>query len=363
MTRASRREARLLARARLMAFQSRVALAFDARRRGSAAERPSSPFELNTACVLLAAENLGVEVHPLPGGFLELSRDGKMRRAYGAAFEFEPLIPYLLCGDKAATADVLAEHGLPTVRHASFSVADYDAALAFFADSHKPVVLKPTRGTSSGIGVTLDVASEKAFHAAFARARAYCDEVQVEEQVKGEELRVTVLDQGILGVVRRIPAHVIGDGASPVRGLIGAKNLLWRDVSPENRLFRPLPIDRETRRVLALQGLELDSVPGDRDGVRLRELCNADQGGEIHNVESSTHGDHVAVALQAAPALGATLCGVDLIVPDIGAPGGDTIIEVNTTPSLYVINGMTDGSPSTRGTEEILRHLLELGPG
>ncbi len=72
--------------------------------------------------------------------------------------------------------------------------------------------------------------------------------------------------------------------------------------------------------------------------ARLREVCNADQGGEVHNVSGELHPDHVRIALAAAAATGPVLCGVDLIVRGVKAPGGAVINEVNTTPALYVVN-------------------------
>jgi cyanophycin synthetase len=280
--------------------------------------------------------------------------------AYQSNLAFEPLVPYFACGDKALTAARLAEAGLPVPRSAAFELTEYDRAHRFFAQLDKPAVTKPARGTSGGAGVTLNITRRRDFRAGFARAAAHLRGVLVEQQVAGEHLRITVLAGSVIGAVHRVPAHVTGDGRASVASLVERKNTLWRAGSPENRLLRPIRLDGEANRLMRRQGLAPNSVvPEDRD-VWLRDVCNADEGGEIVEVTDSVHPDHRDMALAAAAVLGPVLSGVDLIVPDLRTGAGAVINEVNTTPSLYVINGMRDGAPSHEASERILRHLFDI---
>jgi D-alanine-D-alanine ligase-like ATP-grasp enzyme len=296
------------------------------------------------------------------GKLIRLTRGTDVLYAYQSNLAFEPLVPYFACGDKALTAARLAEAGLPVPRSAAFELSEYDRAQRFFAKLDKPAVTKPARGTSGGAGVTLDITRRRDFRAGFARAAAHLRGVLVEQQVAGEHLRITVLAGSVIGAVHRVPAYVTGDGRASVASLVERKNALWRAGSPENRLLRPIGLDGEANRLLKRQGLAPNSVvPEDRD-VWLRDVCNADEGGEIVEVTDSVHPDHRDMALAAADVLGPVLSGVDLIVPDLRTGAGAVINEVNTTPSLYVINGMRDGAPSHEASERILRHLFGICP-
>jgi cyanophycin synthetase len=305
------------------------------RRRGAAAPTGA---DLNTENVQAAAAKLGVQAELLGNGFLQLSYQGRVSYARSADFEFERLVPWLVCGDKWLTARLLSERGLPVPTSGAFTASRFAEAGRFFDSLSKPVVTKPARGTASGTGITLDITTRRQLHAGFVRARAYGSEVLVEQQVPGENVRVTILDGQVLGAVRRLPAHVVGDGHRTLSALVQHKNDLWHARSPHNRLFRPIELDDDVNRTLGHQGLTLQSVPGEGQVVHLRRVSNAD-----------------------AAACGPVLAGVDLITTDPSAPvrAGEVFInEINTTPGLYVANGLQNGSPSTYASECILRRLF-----
>jgi cyanophycin synthetase len=353
-----RRSASLAALALDVGIRRAAAEARRARRLlGGSAGAPTAT-DLNVASLQAAGERLGVGVERLPGDMLRLTHGGEVSYAYASNLAFEPLIPYFACGDKGLTAVRLAEAGLPVPRSAAFELTGYDRARRFFAELDKPVVTKPARGTSGGAGVTLNITTRRGFRAGFARAAAHLRGVLVEQQVAGEHLRITVLAGSVIGAVHRVPAHVTGDGRSSVASLVERKNALWRAGSPENRLLRPIILDGEAKRILRRQGLGPTSVAPEGRDVWLRDVCNADEGGEIVEMTDSLLPDHRDMALAAANVLGPVLSGVDLIVPDLGTGEGAVINEVNTTPSLYVINGMRDGAPSHEASERILRHLF-----
>ena len=243
-------------------------------------------------------------------------------------------------------------------RSSAFELSEYDLAHRFFAQLDKPAVTKPSRGTSGGAGVTLNITTRREFRAGFARAAAHLRGAMVEQQVAGNHVRITVLAGSVIGAVHRVPARVTGDGSTSVASLVERKNALLRAGSPENRLLRPIRLDGEANRLLTRQGLAPTSVPPEGRDVWLKDVCNADAGGEIVDMTEDVHPDHRDMALAAVDVLGPVLSGVDLIVPDLRSGAGVVINEVNTTPGLYVINGMRDGKPSHEASEKILRHLF-----
>ncbi|MFE9019894.1 ATP-grasp domain-containing protein [Streptomyces sp. NPDC007808] len=91
--------------------------------------------------------------------------------------------------DKGLMRDLLAAHGLPTVRHRV--CADADEAAAFQREVGTPVVLKPADGSGSR-GVTLARTAEEAAEA-WHRAGSTGAAVIAEEYVTGRELSVETL--------------------------------------------------------------------------------------------------------------------------------------------------------------------------
>jgi cyanophycin synthetase len=332
---------------------------------GGGGRIPSST-DLNAATIRAAAARLGVGVEPLPGDFLKLTYAGASSYCRGSDFAFESLVPWHLCGDKPATSMILSEHGIPVPAFRSFGISGFRPALEYLRATGGPVVAKPARRTSSGQGVTMGITTPRALRSAFAKACAVSGDVMLEAQVAGENVRVTILDGQVLGAVHRIPARVVGDGRQTIAQLIAAKNEAWRSQSPENRLQRPIEVDGELKRILRSSGLGLRSTPAQGKVVYVREVCNADQGGEIEDVLGGLHEDHVRLALTAADVMGPVLCAVDLIVRDLRAPatpGGVFVNEINTTPGLYATRAPVDGAPSTAATERVLRHLFSIDDG
>jgi len=332
-------------------------------RLGRAGAAPNAT-EQNIENVCAAAAKIGVDAQLLPNSFVKLTHDGSVSYANSSNFAFELLVPYFVCGDKWLTSTLLSEHGLPVPRFGAFGISQYEDARHFFEKLPKPVVTKPARGTSGGVGITLDITTAREFRAGFARARAHAGDVLVEQQVAGENVRVTILDGRILGAVRRLPAHVVGDGVATIAACVEAKNALCRTRAPGNRLFQPIEVDHDVRRTLGRQGLTPRSVPESGRTVRLSQVSNADRGGEIVDLAwGELHDEQRQLAIAAARAVGAVLCGVDLITTDSSAPatpGAVVINEVNTTPGIDAANAMHDGSPSTYAAECILRHLFGL---
>ena len=320
---------------------------------------PVTAAALNVQTLRAAASGLGVVVEELPGGFLRLRHGDEVSLAYGTNFAFEPLVPYFACGDKALTSALVAERGLPVPESRSFESGQYAEAARYFRSLSGTVVTKPARNTYGGAGVTVWVRTSREFRRGFATAASYPGGVLVEEQVAGQDVRVTVLDGEVLGAVVRVPAHVTGDGRASVAALVAAKNERWRRGDRSNTLLRPIVLDADAKRILRRQQLALGAVPDAGRFVALRDVCNADRGGELHDVD--LHPELLAIALEAADATGAMLSGVDLLAVDPQAParpGSVHVVEVNTTPSLYVANAMRDGRPSPDAAAAVLQRLF-----
>lgn len=186
----------------------------------------------------------------------------------------------------------------------------------------------------------------------------------IEQYVEGENFRLTVLGGELITAIRRLPAHVTGDGSSSIGELIDAKNNAYASTTAETRLINPITIDADVRNRLRSDGLTMRSVPKSGHVIYLRKISNASQGGEIQDVTDQCHSDYKKLAVSAAKIMGASLAGVDIIARDISAPfqaGNAVINEVNTTPGLSIVRepdrfGMID----SRIGEEILRYAFKI---
>jgi D-alanine-D-alanine ligase-like ATP-grasp enzyme len=94
-----------------------------------------------------------------------------------------------------------------------------------------------------------------------------------------------------------------------------------------------IPMDEETRRCLADQGLDEDTVlPRDQE-VTVRKTANLHTGGTIHDVTDQLNPELSEAAVAAARCLEIPVTGLDFIVPDVQGTEY-VIIEANERPGL-----------------------------
>jgi D-alanine-D-alanine ligase-like ATP-grasp enzyme len=134
----------------------------------------------------------------------------------------------------------------------------------------------------------------------------------------------------VVAAAIRKPAEIVGDGVSTVAQLIERQSARRAAATGgESRI----PVDAETERCLAGQGLGYDSVLEDGQAVKVRKTANLHTGGTIHDVTAELHPVLRDAAETAARALRIPVVGLDFLVP---SPDGDqyVIIEANERPGL-----------------------------
>ncbi|MCC7272906.1 MAG: hypothetical protein IT561_09565 [Alphaproteobacteria bacterium] len=259
---------------------------------------------------------------------------------------------------KDACAALLSRFGLPVPRQ--LPVADADAAEAAAGAIGYPVVVKPA-DRSGGAGVAAGLAHAAEVRQAFARAAAVSRRIVVEEMLRGEDHRLTVIGGRMVAAALRVPPEVVGDGRRSVRALIDAVNADPQRGGSRSMLL-PLVCDGETDRLLAAAGLTFASVPPAGMRVRLHSAANLTMGARPVDVTASVHPDNRAAAVHAAAIMGLDLAGIDFISPDIGRSWreiGGGICEVNREPGLLV-HQVAEGGPDM--AEACARHILAPAP-
>jgi D-alanine-D-alanine ligase-like ATP-grasp enzyme len=231
--------------------------------------------------------------------------------------------------DKHLTKTLLSRVGIPVPAGAVFR--DQSAALHYFLSRKRPQVVKPL-DRSGGDGVTAGIRNDKEFSTAWHNARAHASRIVVEDFFEGDEVRILVLGGRVVAAECRVPAYVVGDGASSIAQLVSEKNQRRKN----NPLLRICPIKKTDQ--LELDGRSLDEVPAENEYVRLSTVSNVGQGGENVSVIGRLHPSIINLAEKAYQATpGATLVGLDVLIKDFAAQATHAnvcVIEVNHNPAI-----------------------------
>lgn len=211
-----------------------------------------------------------------------------------------------------------------------------------FFETYKNIVIKPAQQLG-GIGVTLlprdKKQVEKAFKHAYSHSKAKdSGKVLGEEFLEGENYRLLVVGENVVGIVRRKSASVVGNGRYNIKQLIKEKN----DERKSNML-KPIKIDNEVKIRLQNQKLNMKYIPKDGEEVILRYNCNLTTGGTTQECALQTHQYYKDLAINAVKAIGTQFGGVDIITPDITKPAKCGINEINYNPGLRLHYKVDEG--------------------
>ena len=233
------------------------------------------------------------------------------------------------CKNKFKTKSLLKAAGVSTPKgvkvHPSISKHALSESLEGF---RFPVVLKPADG-KKGNGVITGVSDIDALFQALDNQSRLGDFL-VEEQVEGEEYRVFVVGGKCLSVVQRVPAQLVGDGASSVRDLI--KKYSYDRGGDVHLRVHPIKLDSALERALAAQELSLSSIPDAGRTFFLSYASNFSLGGRSIDCTDLVSSRAKSCAVHAVKATqGLAYAGVDIVVDSDGEP---YVIELNHRPSI-----------------------------
>ncbi|WP_188383181.1 ATP-binding protein [Ornithinibacillus halotolerans] len=238
-----------------------------------------------------------------------------------------------ICKDKDLTKKYLLEAGVTVPEGKSFTEeVNNDTILAYALSIGFPIVIKPLDG-KLGRGVMLNIQTknellEKLQHV---RNELGFHAVIIEKYVTGDDYRVYVVDNRVIGAVKRIPAHVVGDGESTIESLINEKNK-ERKNNP-NLSTRLITVDNHALSILKEKGYTLDSVLTKGEYLFLKDTANISSGGEPVDVTNQLTEEMKQQAINSLKAIpGLPQAGVDMIVDEM--KGTSYVIEVNTRAGI-----------------------------
>jgi GNAT-family acetyltransferase (TIGR03103 family) len=268
-----------------------------------------------------------VDITDAEGGFFRLSHGGRSIHCRESLSELTSGVAMSIADDKAIARRVVSAAGL--VVPDQMEVGEDRAVIAAFLRKNRKLVVKPARG-EQGRGISVGITTQEALDQAIDEARGVCDRVLLEACFEGHDLRLVIIDFKLVAAAVRRPPCVIGDGRATIAALI-AKQSRRRQAATggESRI----PMDAETHRCLAEQGLNLDSILDDGHEVTVRKAANLHTGGSIHDVTDTVHPDLIAAACRAARAIDIPVVGIDLMVKTPSEPEY-VFIEANERPGL-----------------------------
>ena len=286
--------------------------------------------------VLSEAAKRGIPVGRLAGPMMafRLGVGARQRRVWKGFTAATSHLATVLSTHKDVSSEYLASQGFPVPKQHRPN-GPQEAVVAAGTLGY-PVVVKPA-SADYGTAVSTGLMDEAAVLAAYEQAGRH-GRVLVEQHVPGDDYRLTVVDGRCISVVRRLPAHVIGNGQDTIATLI-ALQYETRRAHALYRHFKPATVDDPlVVEQLVRQGLTPKDVPDDGQRVLLRSNSNVSTGGWLEEIEACAHPDNLRLAERAAAAIGLDVAGVDLICRDISVSwrnGEAAICEVNPTPAFF----------------------------
>ncbi len=267
-------------------------------------------------------------------------------------------VSVLMMENKTVTKHVLAEHGIDVPSGVELRDED-DLRSVWTTFAGRPIVLKP-KSTNFGIGIhifkdgtTLDEALESFHH-----AKTFDDVVLLETFLPGKEYRFLVIGDEVAGILHRVPANVNGDGVSTIRELVAKKNEDPLRGKGYKTPLEKIEIDDIVVAFLRPQGKTPDSVLADGERVFLRENSNISTGGDSIDYTDRIADSYKQIAVAAAKAVGATICGVDMMIPSLEREGDYGIIELNFNPAIHIHSFPYEGKERPIG-ETVLDLLFD----
>ena len=302
-------------------------------------------MELSTQALLFDAIQKGLKIEILDerdqfislqfGDHLEYVKNGNMT-------SHDSYISPLIMENKVVTKKVLAKAGFNVPQSIEFT--DVKSAVENFPlFENRAVVIKP-KSTNFGLGISIfqqGVTDRDDFAKAVEIAFREDKEIMVEDYLLGTEYRFFVLGDQTLAVLLRVPANVIGDGVHTVAELVAAKNDHPLRGDGSRTPLKKIALGDIEQLQLKEQGLTVNSIPAKDQLVQLRANSNISTGGDSIDMTDEMHASYKEIAVGISKAMGAAVCGVDLIIPDLKKPAEPSlrswgVIEANFNPMMMM---------------------------
>jgi glutamate--cysteine ligase len=297
-------------------------------------------MELSTQILIKEAIKRGINFELLDRSqnFISLERDNKTEYVMQATkTSKDNYITVLAMENKVVTKKILSKNGVRVPSGEEFSSIE-EAILNANKYIGLPLVIKP-KTTNFGIGINIfpNGGNEQDIIQGFKNAFKHDNTVLIEEFIKGKEYRFLVVGDKVLGILHRVPANVIGDGAKTISQLVQIKNEdPLRGVGYKTPLEK-IKLDENAELFLKQSNRTFDYIPKKDEIVYLRENSNISTGGDSIDYTDDISDRFKQIAVASSKAIGANICGVDMMIEDYTDENSAYgIIELNFNPAIHI---------------------------
>jgi hypothetical protein len=242
-----------------------------------------------------------------------------------------------LASDKYFTSKILADAGIATLggeyfflhdRHRAHRPAGHERhdALEYFLKLGGTAFVKPLTGSRGDFAQA--VHSAAILDRYLQEVARHYDSVLIQPITSGTEYRIFLLDDDVVYAACKYPPFIEGDGVRSIRDL-----LIAHDAALQARGLSPASAKRDTSLDTVLAKGEQWDIPG---------RMNLSAGGTMR-IETPRSDAVAATARQAARALGLRVAAIDLFTDIAGEPDAMRIIEVNSNPSIRLLEDSERG--------------------
>lgn len=298
-------------------------------------------LELSTQILLKAAIKNGVkfEILDRDENFIVLEKDKKVEYVKQATkTSLDSYVTMLIMENKVVTKKVLEKENIIVPQGKDyFNIED---AKSDYRKYGAGIVIKP-KSTNFGLGITIfkEEFSKEDYEKALEIAFKEDNSILIERFIKGKEYRIFVIGDEVVGILHRVPANVKGDGERSIKELVEEKNLdPLRGVGYKTPLEK-IRLEDPEKLFLKGQGLTIEYIPKKDEVVYLRENSNISTGGDSLDYTDDILDAYKKIAIKASKAVGAKICGVDMMIEDIKNPNpidNYAIIELNFNPAIHI---------------------------
>lgn len=298
-------------------------------------------LELSTQILLKAAIKNGVkfEILDRDENFVYLEKNGKVEYVKQATkTSLDSYVTMLIMENKVVTKKVLEKENIIVPQGKDYF--NIEEAKSDYRKYGAGTVIKP-KSTNFGLGITIfkEEFSKEDYEKALEIAFKEDNSILIEKFVKGKEYRIFVIGDEVVGILHRVPANVRGDGERSIKELVEEKNLdPLRGIGYKTPLEK-IKLEDPEKLFLKGQGLTMEYIPKKDEVVYLRENSNISTGGDSLDYTDDILDTYKEIAIKASKAVGARICGVDMMIEDIKSPNPKdnyAIIELNFNPAIHI---------------------------
>ncbi len=257
--------------------------------------------------------------------------------------------------NKETTKQLLHDAAVPVA--AGTFVTDEDELRAAIDRIGYPLVLKPLSG-NHGKGSSINVNDWQSSVAGLQHALQYSQKVIVEKFITGYDYRILVINHKMVAAARRVPAHVVGDGAHSIRQLIDIENQDPRRGFGHENVLTEITIDKDTNELLQKMNYTPETVPQKGEIVYLKSTANLSTGGTSIDVTDMVHPENIFMAERVSRIIGLDICGIDIMAENLTQPMSETggvVLEVNAAPGFRMHLAPSEGLP-----RNVAAHVLDM---